>query len=103
MFAVSIIYGNESVSDQWEEMNYAVNGVGEIGWQVDKKRGAPPLLILHTPKKSQKQGMNSKTVENIAKLEKLVNPLCLHMCYAHIDLQKCIHVLIYLLKSTSLH
>lgn len=47
MFAVSIIYGNESVSDQWEEMNYAINSVGKIGWQVDKKRGHPFSFYTH--------------------------------------------------------
>jgi hypothetical protein len=47
MFAVSIIYGNESVSDQWKEMNYAINSVGKIGWQVDKKRGHPFSFYTH--------------------------------------------------------
>jgi hypothetical protein len=41
MLAVSIMCGNGSVSDQWGEMNYSVNNVGEIGWQFGPKNVAP--------------------------------------------------------------
>lgn len=49
MFAVSIIYDNGSVSDQWGEMNYSINSVGEIGWQFSKKKiNVAPHLMQHT-------------------------------------------------------
>lgn len=38
MFAVNLIYGNGSISDQWAEINYSIISVGVIGRLFGQKK-----------------------------------------------------------------